>query len=81
MRIANFVTIIGLAWAMSAYAAWVRHEREKRFDLRGDTTKQLPLVRLQEAKTLWHRPHTIFVDVRSAAEFRQGHIAGRFVVA
>jgi adenylate cyclase len=69
--------ILLLTLALAAYAAWLCSERA-----RAPTPPQavaataIPLLRTAEAHDLWQQDATLFVDVRTAAEFAEGHIAG-----
>ena len=78
MRVGNFLRILIIALALSGYSAWSLAVREKpaappapeRFVV------DIPLLRLADAKALWHNRATLFVDVRSRFDFEEGHVAG-----
>jgi rhodanese-related sulfurtransferase len=79
VRAGNFLRILAVSLALAVYAAWSRGIREGTpapAALPAVPSDGLPLVRLAEARILWQEPATLFVDVRPAADYRFGHIAG-----
>ncbi len=79
MRIGNFVRIVLIAAALTAYTAWARNPASPRLTLSGDTVPTpdgIPLVDLSEAEALWQQPTTLFLDVRTASDYAVGHIEG-----
>ena len=66
-----------LTGILAGYAAWLRAERAHAPPapeaLPGGG---IPLVRGAEAHELWQHKATLFVDVRTPAEYADGHIAG-----
>jgi rhodanese-related sulfurtransferase len=80
LKLANFARILAVCLALSAYSSWslaVRErERQRPNAANAESVADIPLVRLSEAQALWRDPSTLFVDVRSAADYDFGHIAG-----
>ena len=78
MKLSNFVRILALGMALSAYSAWLLAAREKPPSPPGEpwAVADIPLLHLEEAEALWHEPGTLFVDVRSGFDYEVGHIAG-----
>jgi rhodanese-related sulfurtransferase len=76
VRAANFLRIVALSAALSAYSAWVLTVRPRPAvpDAFPAPTDGLPLVELREARALWDDPGTVFLDVRSEADYSVGHI-------
>jgi rhodanese-related sulfurtransferase len=80
LKLANFARILSVCLALSAYSSWslaVRqreHQETEPSDLK--PVNGIPLLRLSAAEALWHDRDTLFVDVRSAADYEFGHIAG-----
>ena len=61
---------------LAGYAAWLRSERVQAPVPPQSVDSTIPLLRAAEAHALWKQDTTLFVDVRTAAEFADGHIAG-----
>jgi rhodanese-related sulfurtransferase len=79
MKLANFVRILALSLALSAYTAWVLAERDRPAAPPATepwAVADIPLLTEAEAEALWHQPATLFVDVRSPGDFEVGHVAG-----
>lgn len=78
MRVANFLRILAVAFALAGYSAWSRGVRDARQPAAGPTAvvDQIPLLRRDEAEALWQQPGTLFIDVRTAADYEFGHVAG-----
>jgi rhodanese-related sulfurtransferase len=80
MQPANFLRILGIALALSAYSALTLAVKQPPPIASEVTELQVPagirLIRLSDAKALWHDSGTIFVDVRSLTDYEFGHIAG-----
>jgi rhodanese-related sulfurtransferase len=80
MKLGNILFILAVSVALSGYSAWVlatRPPQENDVDLgRREKPNQIRLVRLAEARALWRRRSTVFLDVRPALEYRLGHIRG-----
>lgn len=80
MQLANFVRILLVTLGLAGYAAWSRSGTEPRGEeLRSPSVPAadgIPLLRLDQAHTLWRDPRTIFVDVRPATDYDVGHIRG-----
>jgi rhodanese-related sulfurtransferase len=79
MRPVNFLRILALAGALSGYSFWAKSQRPAAPAQTGAVpapTDGLPLVRLAEARSLWEPSSTLFVDVRSEADYQFGHITG-----
>jgi len=69
--------ILLVTLALAGYAAWLRAERTQApAPQEAATATTIPLIRAAEAHELWKRDSTLFVDVRTAAEYADGHIAG-----
>jgi rhodanese-related sulfurtransferase len=62
--------------ALAGYAAYLRSERERPPAPAAVPSGVIPLLRAAEAEELWRHDGTLFVDVRSAADYADGHIAG-----
>ena len=80
MKLANFAGILMVCLALSAYSSWslaVREQQRKESEPRhADSVAGIPLLWLSDAEALWRDRSTLFVDVRSAADYDYGHIAG-----
>lgn len=77
MRLVNFVRILLVAAALTGYSAWVLAQRTQHGEPQGEgDVAGIKLLRLEEARSLWHESSTVFLDVRSAPDFDFGHIAG-----
>jgi rhodanese-related sulfurtransferase len=79
MKLANFARILALALALSAYSAWLLTARERPAPSPPTepwAVADIPLLHTEEAEALWHQPATLFVDVRSPADYEVGHVAG-----
>ena len=78
MKAANFLRIIVVAAALSGYTAWALAKKEPAAPAESLPVPAgtLPLVRLAEARRLWQDPQTLFLDVRTAADYEVGHIPG-----
>jgi rhodanese-related sulfurtransferase len=73
----KLLQILLVTLALAGYAAWLRSERTQAPAApQGATATTIPLIRAAEAHELWKKDSTLFVDVRTAAEYDQGHIAG-----
>jgi rhodanese-related sulfurtransferase len=79
MKPANFVRILALSLALAAYSAWVLSARPRPASPSSAepwAVADIPLLHDDEAEALWHERSTLFVDVRSAADYEVGHVAG-----
>jgi len=78
MKLTNFVLILLVSLALSAYSAWSLAERERQAPPKqiADDRSGIPLIRLAEAEALWRQGSTVFVDVRSETDYQYGHIEG-----
>lgn len=80
MNPGNFVKILLLTVALSAYSAWTLSVRSRgRAEIQPYASipaTDIPLIRLAEAEALWRQPSTVFLDVRSSGDYEVGHIAG-----
>ena len=78
MKLANFLTILAVSLALSAYGAWVTVQRESAapFPAGERSVADIPLIRLAEAEALWRDGSALFVDVRSGTDYEFGHVAG-----
>ena len=79
MKLANFAYILGATAALAGYASWVQSQRPRAADGPASNsvpTTTIPLVRPAEAEALWRDPSTLFVDVRSEADYAYGHVPG-----
>jgi 3-mercaptopyruvate sulfurtransferase SseA len=80
LKFANFARILAVCLALSAYSSWSLAVRESQHrqpePAHAEFVADIPLVRLSETQALWHDASTLFVDVRSAADYDCGHIAG-----
>lgn len=73
--------ILLVTLALAGYAAWLRTERTQTpVPLDVATATTIPLIRAAEAHELWKRDSTLFVDVRPAAEYANGHISGAILL-
>jgi rhodanese-related sulfurtransferase len=69
--------ILLLTLSLAGYAAWLRSERASATVApQSVAATMIPLLRTADAHALWKQDTTLFVDVRSAGEFADGHIAG-----
>ncbi len=79
MRPANFLRILLVSLGLSVYSAWVlwiRGPNPARVGAVPAPTDGLPLAGFAEARALWEAPDTLFLDVRSEADYSFGHVAG-----
>jgi rhodanese-related sulfurtransferase len=80
MRASSFVRILVLSAAMAGYSSWSLTVREKDKDAvvpaDSSAVAGIPLLSLTQARALWSDPGTVFIDVRSSADYEFGHIAG-----
>jgi rhodanese-related sulfurtransferase len=80
MKGGNFLRILILTLALAGYSAWFLGQRERETTEVRPAGEQsvidIPLLRLPEAEALWRQGSTLFVDVRSAADYGCGHIDG-----
>ena|SRR5438128_1092052 len=77
MRLLNFLRILLVTGALSAYSAWVLDARpsDAKPQAAGDVAG-IPLLRLDAVESLWHDSSALFVDVRSWTDYDFGHIPG-----
>jgi rhodanese-related sulfurtransferase len=68
--------ILLVTLALSGYAAWLRSQRTQAGPPQAVEATSIPLIRTAEAQELWQKDATLFLDVRTIAEFADGHIAG-----
>ena len=68
--------LVLLTGALAGYAAWLGSVRERGPAPALAPAGGIPLLRAAEAEELWRRDTTLFVDVRSPADYADGHIAG-----
>ena len=73
MSCVKLLQILALSAALSVYSAWVLASRPARTEI---PANGIPLLRTPDAHALWQKPATVFIDVRSAADYGYGHIAG-----
>jgi rhodanese-related sulfurtransferase len=78
LKFGNFARIVLVCLALSTYSSWsiAVRERERKQSEPSDAAAGIPLLRLSDAEALWHNRSTLFLDVRSAADYDFGHIAG-----
>jgi rhodanese-related sulfurtransferase len=81
LKLGNFARIIAVCLALSAYSSWslaVRERQRTESDRSSaaESVVDIPLLTLDEAEALWRDPSTVFIDVRPAAHYDFGHIAG-----
>jgi rhodanese-related sulfurtransferase len=79
MKLANFARILALSLALAAYSAWLLAARERPAPPPPSepwAVADVPLLHADEAEAIWHQPATLFVDVRSPADYEVGHVAG-----
>ena len=80
MKLGNFVRILTVCLVLSAYSSWslaVRERQRKGSEpSHADAVAGIPLLGLSDAEALWRDRSTLFIDVRSAADYDYGHIAG-----
>jgi rhodanese-related sulfurtransferase len=80
VKAANFARILAVCLALSLYSSWSLAVREREHKIsppaNGQAVAGIPLLGLREAEALWQDRSTLFVDVRSAADYEFGHIAG-----
>lgn len=76
MSLWKLLHILVLTLVLAGYAAWLRSERLQAPIPLQSVASTIPLLRTAAAHGLWKQDSTLFVDVRSAAEFADGHIAG-----
>jgi rhodanese-related sulfurtransferase len=78
LKLGNFARILTVCLALSAYSSWslaVREQQRKESPY-AESVAGIPLLRLGDAESLWRDRSAMFVDVRSAADYDFGHIAG-----
>lgn len=76
MKLSRLLYILAVSLTLAAYSAWISSAREGQEAVRPAGGNRIPLVRTDEAEKLWHQPTTLFLDVRSSADYAHGHIAG-----
>jgi rhodanese-related sulfurtransferase len=76
MSAARLLHLLLVTLALAAYGAYLRSGREPRPIVEAVQPGEIPLVRAAEAAALWKQDGTLFVDVRGAADYANGHIAG-----
>jgi rhodanese-related sulfurtransferase len=80
LKLGNFARILLVCLALSVYSSWslaVRKPQSKAAPpAAAESVAGIPLLRLRDAEALWQDRSTLFVDVRSAADYDFGHIAG-----
>jgi rhodanese-related sulfurtransferase len=80
LKFGNLARILTVCLALSAYSSWSLAVRERQY--KGSeppyaaSVAGIRLLRLADAEALWRDRSTLFVDVRSAADYDFGHIAG-----
>jgi rhodanese-related sulfurtransferase len=78
MHWSKFLHILAVTCVMAGYSWWRSANQPQ--DALSSTTcipaTDIPLLSPTQAEGLWHKPSTLFVDVRSAVDFAYGHIAG-----
>jgi rhodanese-related sulfurtransferase len=78
LKAANFLRILAVTAALSAYAAWTDSHRQRTASVTGSerSIADIPLLRTAEAEKLWGDNTTLFLDVRSVYDYESGHISG-----
>jgi rhodanese-related sulfurtransferase len=80
MKVSNFLLILFVTGALSAYASWSRSEAARIHPAASSSSvpagDQIPLLTLEEAAALYTDPNVVFVDVRPETEYAVGHISG-----
>jgi rhodanese-related sulfurtransferase len=79
LKLGNFARILTVCLALSAYSSWslaVRERERKESEPADEAVAGISLLRQSDAEALWHDRSTLFLDVRSAADYQFGHIAG-----
>jgi rhodanese-related sulfurtransferase len=80
MSFFKVLQILAISSLLAGYSAWIRSSSSvKSIDLTSSDQAgdcKIRLVRLSEAKALWAKGSTIFLDVRSIPDFAYGHIRG-----
>jgi rhodanese-related sulfurtransferase len=80
MKITNFLLILAVTAALSAYGAWARSEATRLHPPASHDSvpaaDQIPLLTLEEAANLYTDPKVVFVDVRPESDYAVGHIEG-----
>ncbi len=76
MSATKLLHLLLVTLALAGYAAYLRGEREERPAPEAVPSGGIPLLRAAEAEALWRQDGTLFVDVRSTADYADGHIAG-----
>ncbi len=79
MSLVKVAQILLIALAACAYATWLTSTRQEPATpaaRHAIPATDIPLLRTAEAKALWDRSSTLFLDVRSSEDFAYGHIAG-----
>ncbi len=80
MKLRNIACILSVCLALSAYSSWSLAVREREHNgsepSNAAAVAGIPLLRLHDAEALWRDRATLFLDVRSAADYEFGHIEG-----
>ncbi len=78
MKAANFLRILAVTAALTAYSAWTESVRPRSAALPESdrSVADIPLLRTAEAERLWGQDTTLFLDVRSRYDYESGHIRG-----
>jgi rhodanese-related sulfurtransferase len=82
VKLLNVALILLASFALAGYSSLALAVRERKdTDLPSkDKVAGIPLIPLAEAEALWKDPSTIFLDVRSEADYEFGHIPGALSV-
>jgi rhodanese-related sulfurtransferase len=78
MHLSRFIHILAVTCLMAGYSWWrsAQQLQDAPFAAAQIPATDIPLLSPAQAESLWHKPSTLFLDVRSAADFAYGHIAG-----
>jgi rhodanese-related sulfurtransferase len=80
MQLRKLLFILMISALLAGYSAWLQamHKPEPAESGAGKSipATNIALIDVKEAEALWRLSSTLFIDVRPAADFAYGHIAG-----
>ncbi len=76
MKLAKLLRILAVSVILAGYSAWVSSRRESVLPSAQSSVAEIPLLRVEEAESLWRSGSTVFLDVRSSIDYAYGHITG-----
>jgi rhodanese-related sulfurtransferase len=75
MQATKVLYILGVSAVLALYSSWLPGAHRAPVPL-GPAGNEIPLIRLDRARTLSQDPSALFLDVRSEIDYQFGHIPG-----